>query len=399
VSKKATNNVTAASSGVNGTQLLDVIFSTPGPRGRTGLPVIFWGPPGCAKTSKIEAAARRHALHLETVILSIRDPSDVAGLPVVSPEGVFLEPPAWAKRSAAVKSGVVFLDELSSCSGTLQAAALRVVAEGVAGELAMPPGVRIIAAANPEEQAAGGWTLTAPLANRLIHLDAVMPSAQEWADWLVGDGAEDTTRPPAISTEAWGQVWARTRSAFGAFMRHMPQNLFKLPETEAERGRAWPSHRSWELAARGWAGAKALGAGDAVGLTLLAGAVGTGAATEAFEYMSKLDLPDPEEILAGKAQVPMNRTDKTYASLAAVCSVALLEHPDQAERLTRASEIAAEVADSHADVAAACLKPICATGKLETLLSNKKVGQRVSNAFLGKLLPIGTILKASRQGR
>ena len=34
----------------------------------------------------------------ETVIGSLREPSDFAGLPVVTDDGVRLEPPAWAKR-------------------------------------------------------------------------------------------------------------------------------------------------------------------------------------------------------------------------------------------------------------------------------------------------------------
>ena len=43
---------------------------------------------------------------------------------------------------------------------------------GVAGgDLALPRGVRIVAAANPPGIAADGWELSAPLVNRLVHLD------------------------------------------------------------------------------------------------------------------------------------------------------------------------------------------------------------------------------------
>jgi len=34
----------------------------------------------------------------------------------------------------------------------------------------LPPGVRIVAAANPRSSAADGWELSAPLANRFVHL-------------------------------------------------------------------------------------------------------------------------------------------------------------------------------------------------------------------------------------
>ena len=35
----------------------------------------------------------------------------------------------------------------------------------------LPAGVRVVAAANPPDEAADGWELAAPLANRLVHLD------------------------------------------------------------------------------------------------------------------------------------------------------------------------------------------------------------------------------------
>lgn len=71
--------------------LLDVILLTPGPRGRMGLPTIYWSAPGVGKTAMIEQGAKRYGLPLETLILSIREPSDIAGLPVVTKDGVKLE--------------------------------------------------------------------------------------------------------------------------------------------------------------------------------------------------------------------------------------------------------------------------------------------------------------------
>ena len=147
------------------------------------VPVLLWGAPGTGKTSAIRAMAEAMGLPCETVIASIREPSDFAGLPVVAQGDpvtgngksggsavVRFAPPLWALRLAEAGTGLLFLDELSTAPPAVQAALLRVVLERTVGDLALPADVAVVAAANPPEQAADGWDLSAPLANRLCHL-------------------------------------------------------------------------------------------------------------------------------------------------------------------------------------------------------------------------------------
>src|SRR6266446_10761018 len=94
--------------------------------GRAGVAVCLCGDPGTGKSSLIQAAAAADGVPCETVIGSLREPSDFAGLPVVSDDGVRLEPPAWAKRLHAAQSGYLFLDELSTAPPTVQSAMLGV---------------------------------------------------------------------------------------------------------------------------------------------------------------------------------------------------------------------------------------------------------------------------------
>jgi MoxR-like ATPase len=134
------------------------------------VPVLLWGAPGTGKTSAIRAMAQIMGLPCETVIASIREPSDFAGLPIVVGDEVRFAPPAWARRLAEAGHGLLFLDELSTAPPAVQAALLRVVLERAVGDLMLPDAVAVVAAANPPEQAADGWDLSAPLANRLCHL-------------------------------------------------------------------------------------------------------------------------------------------------------------------------------------------------------------------------------------
>jgi hypothetical protein len=87
-----------------------------------------------------------------------------------------------------------------------------VVLDRTVGDLVLPPGVSVVAAANPPEQAAGGWELSAPLADRFCHLDWA-PSGRSIADGLaggwpmphvppLGEGWEKRVPSPAVGSAA-----------------------------------------------------------------------------------------------------------------------------------------------------------------------------------------------------
>ncbi|WP_328818829.1 MoxR family ATPase, partial [Nonomuraea cypriaca] len=215
-----------------------------------GLPVILWGAPGTGKTSAVLALGARLGLPVEVVVGSIREPSDFAGLPVLRDGGTWFAPPRWAERLAAAGSGILFLDELTTAPPAVQAAMLRVVLERAVGDLTLPPSVRIVAAANPSEQAADGWDLSAPLANRLIHLDWTV-SAASVAEGFTGGFPVPDAAGPAPSAAAVG----RARALVGAFLRVRPELVLAVPDGPA---RAWPSPRTWELTATALACTSAL---------------------------------------------------------------------------------------------------------------------------------------------
>lgn len=141
---------------------------------QANVPALWVGAPGVGKTSIIRALARKMGWPIETVIASICEPSDLGGLPVIDNGGVRRVPPAWALHLAEAckdgRPGIMFFDELSTAAPANQAAVLRISQERVVGDCQLPPSVRFMAASNPVDQSAGGWDLSAPLANRLCHL-------------------------------------------------------------------------------------------------------------------------------------------------------------------------------------------------------------------------------------
>lgn len=284
------------------------------------LPVLLWGEPGIGKSAGLEQLAGGLGLPLETVIASVHEPSDFAGLPIVGDDpavtGVPMAPPDWAVRMSAAGRGLVFFDELSSAPPAVQAALLRVVLERRVGSLTLPEPVRIVAAANPPSSAADGWHLSPPLANRFVHLRWTHHPA------TVARGLAGTwpaARVPAVDPARVSGAVARARGAVSGFLTARPGLVHHLPADAESRGGAWPSPRTWEMALKLLAVAYAAGTGREALAAALVGAVGDGAGVELISYLEELDLPDPNRVLADPDAFRLpDRGDRQLAFLTAV---------------------------------------------------------------------------------
>lgn len=294
------------------------------------LPVLLWGQPGIGKTAAINQLADALDLPLTTVIASVHEPSDFSGLPVVgddpAAQGVAMAPPDWAVRLVRDGRGLLFLDELSTAPPAVQAALLRLVLERRVGALRLPRGVRIVAAANPRASAADGWELSAPLANRFVHL----PWEHDHEVVVRGLGG---TWPravlPRLDPAGLPDAVAFARRAVCGLLAVRPGLVHQLPKNEAKRGGAWPSPRSWEMALRLIAFATAAGASRDVLSLLVRGTVGDGPGLELLAGVDRMDLPDPESLLADPAAAVLpERGDLRQAVLDAVVE-AVRARPEQ----------------------------------------------------------------------
>jgi hypothetical protein len=322
--------------------------------------------------------AEASELPCEVVIASIREPSDFAGLPVVDADrgGVTLAAPQWAERLVAAGRGVLFLDEVSTAPPAVQAALLRVVLERAVGDLELPDGVAVVAAANPPDQAADGWDLAAALANRFCHLEWTL-EAREWADGLLAGFTP--TRVPTFDAETLDAHLPVARSLVSAFVVARPHLMYAPPRDAAGAGLAWPSPRTWATAARLLAAAEIAEAREDEKMTLVAGCVGVAVAAEFFAWSNDLELPDPEAVLADpdSYQVP-DRGDRAYASLAAIVGAVLADNTTERwEASWRA--IAVGVREGKADIAVAAVR---------TLVQHRPDGAQPPRDVLTALAPV-----------
>ncbi|WP_405182514.1 MoxR family ATPase [Nocardia sp. NBC_01377] len=294
------------------------------------LPVLLWGEPGIGKTAALTQLAETLELPLTTVIASVHEPSDFSGLPIVgdnpSEHGVPMAPPDWAVRLVRTGRGLLFLDELSTAPPAVQAALLRLVLERRIGSLTLPPGVRIVAAANPRSSAADGWELSAPLANRFVHLQWVHDH-----DVVVRGlgGTWPRATMPRLDPEKLTEVVTFARRAVCVLLAARPKLVHQMPSSEARRGGAWASPRSWEMTLRLIAFATAAGSSKDVLSVLVRGAVGDGPGFELLTSLDRMDLPDPETLLADPANARLpERGDLRQAVLDGVVA-AVRKRPER----------------------------------------------------------------------
>jgi len=286
------------------------------------VPTILWGPPGVGKTSALEALAGSVGARL--FVPHVRAPEDIA-VPVVRNGHVEVVPVAeFADACAAAEEGqrvIVVIDELTTLVPSCQASALRFLDSGRVGSKRLPAHVWRSAAANPPDQAAGGYDLEPPTANRLAHVDWTVDPVQWCAQFapLVWANPFVATDVVTIESPEWPEMWARARALVSAFLRHQPQLLLKIPDSASERGRAWPSPRTWDYASRALAAARC----DALdALPAMAACVGTGAAQQFAAWARDLSIPSPQDLLANPELLrQVERSDQQYAALVAVSAL------------------------------------------------------------------------------
>jgi MoxR-like ATPase len=294
---------------------------------------IFWGSPGIGKTAFARNLARQIGGRSYFICLSQREGVEVHGAQVLAGKFDYqgreytmteLAPPRYVREAVTSKVPIVVVfDELTTARPDVQAPTLSIIGEYVASEIDLPrDNVGIIACANPPDEAAGGWPLPPPMANRLCHMPyKVDPKA--WAEQFPSYWGE----APEITR--WGQTlpeddWIQARSLVAAFIHANTDALLRIPKGSeagqktadslpAGRNGPWPSPRTWDYVSRVLAGAKRHGLTEGELHEIVSGLVGSGAAVSFMQYREKMDLPDPRYLIdnPGQFQLPQ-RNDQTF---------------------------------------------------------------------------------------
>lgn len=232
-------------------------------------PGFLWGPPGVGKSDLMALVAKDAGVELRDVRLSLMDPIDLKGFPVVNSVKKQM---SWlpADFLPTKGEGILFLDEMNSAPQATQAAGYQLILNRRIGEYELPKGWSVMAAGNRSGDRSIVHAQPSALANRFVHLDFEV-SAEDWGYWAMENDIHLDVR---------------------AFIRFRPNLLHDFKPSENPR--AYPTPRSWAFVSNVY---KSNLPADQEH-ELIKGTVGEGAATEfsAFTRVIK-DLPTVDQIL------------------------------------------------------------------------------------------------------
>lgn len=280
------------------------------------IPAMLWSDPGVGKTKFVESLARALGLPLHTEILSQADPTDLGGWPREEGNVIRRKPLAWL-QGLCDRPGILFLDETTLAPRSCLAASLRLINERAAGEVTLHADTRIILASNPAEFT--GVDLLPQTANRMAHIDFedMFPLAA-WNEGMVGGFPT-----PAIGKliGAWRTLIPKHRAIIAACAARMAHEMFRHPKETSAMGRAWPSRRTWDMAAHASAACEAGHEDDALAVAAL---VGEGPALAYVSWRAQQDLGNPDEALTDPHKYPLPTEDeKLYILLSGVAAAAV----------------------------------------------------------------------------
>jgi MoxR-like ATPase len=256
-------------------------------------PVMIWGPPGVGKSELVEQVAEQRNVPLIDIRLSQLEPSDLRGIPFRVDNNVEWAIPKMlpdAERNGP--AGIMFLDEITSATPAVSAAAYQLILDRCLGEYTVPDGWVIFAAGNRQGDRGVTYSMPTPLANRFTHFDFDV-HLDDWVYWAHKNHIDERII---------------------AFVRFRPELL--LDFDPAMDPTAFPTPRSWVFAHH------ALQKFDNDSVILanaLEACIGNAAGIELKAFLDNLDnLGDVDAIIAG-ADIPVpDSIDLQYALASAL---------------------------------------------------------------------------------
>jgi hypothetical protein len=248
-----------------------------------GLTPLITSSPGVGKSSIVQNIAKTYGFELIDLRLSQCTPEDLQGYPMRSGNKATFTPfdvfPLEGEDIPANKQGwILFLDELTSATKPVQAAAYKLILDRMVGSYRLHPNVAIVAAGNRVSDKAVVNAMSTALQSRLIHLE-METSLNDWMDYAVKADLDHRVR---------------------GFLTFQPSRLMDFRPDHQDK--TFPCPRTWEFLSRLVKDTDV----DQSMAPMIAGTVGQGAAVEFITFAQEYTrLPKMSDILAMPKATPV----------------------------------------------------------------------------------------------
>lgn len=269
-----------------------------------GLTPLMLSSPGMGKSALVHQLAADYRLKVLDLRLSQCTPEDLQGYPMRNGDKATFTPfDIFPLESDAVPEGyegwLLFLDEITSATKPVQAAAYKLILDRMVGSFHLHPNVAIVAAGNKATDRAVVNQMSTALQSRLIHYELDV-SPKEWTEYAIRAGLD---------------------YRITAFIGFMPSKLMDFRPDHQDK--TFPCPRTWEFLSR-LIKDQDVSTGIA---PRIAGTIGTGAAVEFITFAQEFDrIPKVRDIVAApKATAVPAEASTKYATMSM-----LVEHFDHA---------------------------------------------------------------------
>lgn len=151
---------------------------------RARRPVLLEGPTGIGKSELVASVARSLGIAHRVLDLSLLEPPDLVGLPVIEGGRTSYAAPRFLPQDG---EGILMLEELNRAERYIQQPALQLLTARTLHEYVLPPGWACFAAINPETGDYQVTPLDAALRARFLHVP-VRADRASWLAWADAHG-------------------------------------------------------------------------------------------------------------------------------------------------------------------------------------------------------------------
>jgi len=262
-------------------------------------PLFLWGPPGIGKSDLVAGITKELGGIMYDCRLGQMEPTDIRGIPFYNKDIGKMD---WAppidlpdeETASKYPIVVLFLDEMNSASGSVQAAAYQLILNFRIGKYHLPKNTVIVAAGNRESDKGVTFRMPTPLANRFLHQEMKV-DFPSWLEWAVNN---------------------KVHKDVVGYLSFAKQDLYDFDAKSSSRAFATP--RTWMFVS------EYLQEDDGDNETLanmISGTVGEGLAIKFMAHRKiAAKMPNPSDILSGKVKtLEVKEVSAMYSLVISMC--------------------------------------------------------------------------------